>query len=161
MKRNTNKNTSVFPQRSAVATAVSAALLATSLPAHSQQVEEIIVTATKREETLQEVPLAITALTGDFTESVNLDDVKAEPVLQRGALPHLVPLAQDGFPGGWVEKRHDGPGASLRRSGPGPERCCSPGAAGSDGPARDAESWPVDAESDVALIWTTPGAERW
>jgi iron complex outermembrane receptor protein len=76
MKRNTNKNTSVFPQRSAVATAVSAALLATSLPAQSQQVEEIIVTATKREESLQEVPLAITALTGDFTESVNLDDVK-------------------------------------------------------------------------------------
>jgi iron complex outermembrane receptor protein len=49
---------------------------ATSLPVQSQEVEEIIVTATKREETLQEVPLAITALTGEFTESVNLDDVK-------------------------------------------------------------------------------------
>jgi iron complex outermembrane receptor protein len=76
MKRNTNEHTSVFPRRSAVATAVSAALLATSLSAQAQQVEEIIVTATKREESLQEVPLAITALTGDFTESVNLDDVK-------------------------------------------------------------------------------------
>ncbi|MDH3954694.1 MAG: TonB-dependent receptor, partial [Gammaproteobacteria bacterium] len=76
MKRNTNSHTSVFPRRSAVATAVSAALLATSLPVQSQQVEEIVVTATKREESLQEVPLAITALTGEFTQSVNLDDVK-------------------------------------------------------------------------------------
>jgi iron complex outermembrane receptor protein len=76
MKRSTTQQSSFYPQRSAVATAVSAALLATSLPAQSQQVEEIIVTATKREETLQEVPLAITALTGDFTERVNLDDVK-------------------------------------------------------------------------------------
>jgi len=76
MKRNTRKQSGFYPQRTAVATAVSAALLATSLPAHSQQVEEIIVTATKREESLQEVPLAITALTGDFTERVNLDDVK-------------------------------------------------------------------------------------
>jgi len=76
MKRSTSKKSGVFPQRTAVATAVSAALLATSLPAQSQQVEEIIVTATKREESLQEVPLAITALTGNFTESVNLDDVK-------------------------------------------------------------------------------------
>ncbi len=76
MKRSTRKQSSVYPQRSAVASAVSAALLATSLPVQSQEVEEIIVTATKREETLQEVPLAITALTGEFTESVNLDDVK-------------------------------------------------------------------------------------
>ena len=76
MKRSTTKQSGLYPQRSAVAMAVSAALLATSLPAQSQQVEEIIVTATKREETLKEVPLAITALTGDFTESVNLDDVK-------------------------------------------------------------------------------------
>lgn len=76
MKRSSRKQSGVFAQRTAVATAVSAALLATSLPAQSQQLEEIIVTATKREESLQEVPLAITALTGDFTESVNLDDVK-------------------------------------------------------------------------------------
>ena len=76
MKRDTNQHIRISPQRSAVATAVSAALFATSLPVQSQEVEEIVVTATKREETLQEVPLAITALTGDFTESVNLDDVK-------------------------------------------------------------------------------------
>ena len=38
--------------------------------------EEIIVTATKRAESVQDVPLAITALSGDFIESVNLNDVK-------------------------------------------------------------------------------------
>ncbi len=76
MKRSTRRQFGGFPQRTAVASAVSAAVLATSLPAQSQELEEIIVTATKREESLQEVPLAITALTGNFTESVNLDDVK-------------------------------------------------------------------------------------
>lgn len=52
MKRSTTKQSRIYPQRTAVATAVSAALLATSLPAQSQQVEEIVVTATKREESL-------------------------------------------------------------------------------------------------------------
>lgn len=52
--------------------------MATALntPAFGQQLEEIIVTATKREETVQEVPLAITALSGDFIRGVNLNDVK-------------------------------------------------------------------------------------
>jgi iron complex outermembrane receptor protein len=36
----------------------------------------IYVTATKREESIQEVPLAITAITGDFAQAVNLNDVK-------------------------------------------------------------------------------------
>ena len=49
MKRNTNKSIRVLPKRSAVATAVSAALFATSLPVQSQELEEIVVTATKRE----------------------------------------------------------------------------------------------------------------
>ena len=42
----------------------------------AQDIEEITVTATKREESIQDVPLAITALTGDFVRDVNLDDVK-------------------------------------------------------------------------------------
>jgi len=52
--------------------------MATALntPAFGQQLEEIVVTATKREETVQEVPLAITALSGDFIRGVNLNDVK-------------------------------------------------------------------------------------
>lgn len=39
-------------------------------------IEEIMVTATKREESIVEVPLAIIAFSGDFTRDVNLDDVK-------------------------------------------------------------------------------------
>ena len=42
----------------------------------AQEIEEITVTATKREESIQDVPLAITAYTGDFVKDVNLDDVK-------------------------------------------------------------------------------------
>jgi len=42
----------------------------------AQEIEEITVTATKREESIQDVPLAITAMTGDFVREVNLDDVK-------------------------------------------------------------------------------------
>jgi iron complex outermembrane receptor protein len=42
----------------------------------AQEIEEIRVTATKREESIRDVPLAITAMTGDFVRDVNLDDVK-------------------------------------------------------------------------------------
>ena len=38
--------------------------------------EEIIVTATKRNESIQDVPLAITAFTAETVKRVNLDDVK-------------------------------------------------------------------------------------
>lgn len=66
------------PQRTALSLAVSAALVATTLgtPANAQVIDEIIVTATKRAESVQEVPLAITALSGKFIEDVNLNDVK-------------------------------------------------------------------------------------
>lgn len=40
------------------------------------QEDEIIVTATKRAESIQDVPLAITAYSADFVREVNLDDVK-------------------------------------------------------------------------------------
>lgn len=44
--------------------------------AHAQMMEEIVVTATKRPETAQDAPIAITALSGDFTRETNLNDVK-------------------------------------------------------------------------------------
>ncbi|MCB1694069.1 MAG: TonB-dependent receptor, partial [Pseudomonadales bacterium] len=44
--------------------------------ADSNTIEEIVVTATKRAESIQDVPLAITALSGEFTKQVNLNDVK-------------------------------------------------------------------------------------
>ena len=64
--------------RRAIATAVSTAVVtsALSLPARSQVLEEVIVTATKRSESVQDVPLAITALSGEFVNEVNLNDVK-------------------------------------------------------------------------------------
>ena len=55
--------------------AVSAALISTS-PASAQSLEEVVVTATKREEGVMEVPLAISALSGDFIAETNLNDVK-------------------------------------------------------------------------------------
>ena len=66
------------PQRKVITVAVRTAILSTVLatPAVAQELEEVIVTATKRQESVQDVPLAITALSGEFTESVNLNDVK-------------------------------------------------------------------------------------
>ena len=64
--------------RNRLTTAVSTAVMATMVnsPAWAQSLEEVIVTATKRSESVQDVPLAITALSGDFVNKVNLDDVK-------------------------------------------------------------------------------------
>ena len=42
----------------------------------SRVIEEILVTANKRKTSIQEVPLAITAFTGEFTRDVNINDVK-------------------------------------------------------------------------------------
>jgi iron complex outermembrane receptor protein len=64
-------------RRTAIARSVSAAVMASVAgTAAAQEIEEVIVTATKREESIQDVPLAITAFTGDFMRQVNLDDVK-------------------------------------------------------------------------------------
>ncbi len=70
-----------FPavRRSHLAEAVTAAIagvMVASSTAYAQEIEEVMVTATKRSESAQDVPLAITALSGDFTREVNMDDVK-------------------------------------------------------------------------------------
>lgn len=66
------------PRRTLLASAVSGALLAGTAapPLQAQELEEIVVTATKRAESVMDVPLAITALGGAFIRDVNLDDVK-------------------------------------------------------------------------------------
>ncbi len=76
--KHTNSHKYWRPQRSAVSAAVSAAVVsaAFSSPAMAQELDEVIVTATKRAESVQDVPLAITALSGNFIENANLDDVK-------------------------------------------------------------------------------------
>jgi len=65
-------------RRSILAQAVSAALItgAFSQAAVGQELEEIVVTATKRAESVMDVPIAVQALSGDFMRDVNLDDVK-------------------------------------------------------------------------------------
>ena len=65
-------------RKKTLAGAVSAAVMASTLtaPAWAQTLEEVIVTATKRSESVQDVPLAITALSGEFMNKVNLTDVK-------------------------------------------------------------------------------------
>ena len=64
--------------RRRLADAVSATLIAglSAGQVAAQTLEEVIVTATKRSESVQDVPLAITALSGEFVNRVNLDDVK-------------------------------------------------------------------------------------
>src|SRR5262245_3951557 len=69
-------------RKTAVATAVGAALLAPlAAPSYAQQagadsgLEEIVVSARRREESLQTVPLAITAFSGESLEARGIDMV--------------------------------------------------------------------------------------
>ncbi len=68
------------PQRSDLARAVSIALIAGlasgPLLAQDLALDEIVVTATKRAESVMDVPLAITAMSGEFVRDVNLNDIK-------------------------------------------------------------------------------------
>jgi len=57
------------------AVATAPAVMLTAQPAYSQALEEITVTARKTTESLQEVPLAITALGEDDIERLNLQDL--------------------------------------------------------------------------------------
>lgn len=69
-----------LPQRKPLATAITTVLAASSLAvaarAQDGVIEEVIVTATKRSEDIMDVPIAITAMSGEFLREVNLDDVK-------------------------------------------------------------------------------------
>ena len=64
------------PKRTAISAAVAAALI--TVPAHAQQpkkkraLEEITVTATRVEESLQDVPIAVSALGGDDIEELGI-----------------------------------------------------------------------------------------
>ncbi len=64
-------------RKSPLAQSISAFLIASvASTGQAQVLDEIVVTATKREENIQDVPLAITAFTGSFIKDVNLDDIK-------------------------------------------------------------------------------------
>ncbi|MFU8817937.1 MAG: hypothetical protein ACNA7W_21520, partial [Pseudomonadales bacterium] len=68
--------------RGLLSRSISAATVATlaSVPVYGQapqgMIEEIVVTVQRRAEALSDVPLAITALSGEFIRDVNLDDIK-------------------------------------------------------------------------------------
>jgi len=66
----------VSPRPIALAVAGAIASASVLIPVQAQEIETVVVTATKRNESLQEVPLAITALSGDFTKKSNINDVK-------------------------------------------------------------------------------------
>ncbi|MCH8308785.1 MAG: hypothetical protein IH930_11700, partial [Proteobacteria bacterium] len=67
-------------ERTVLAQAISFALIAgvASGPVLAQEpaLEEIIVTATKRAESVMDVPLAITAISGESIRAINLNDIK-------------------------------------------------------------------------------------
>ena len=64
------------PHNSLARTALAVALAALTAPAFSQAaLEEIIVTAQKREQSLQDVPIAISALSGDALRSAVVNDI--------------------------------------------------------------------------------------
>jgi iron complex outermembrane receptor protein len=75
-----NKADLCKPEGTVLAKAISAALIAGvasgPLLAQEPELEVIIVTATKRAEDVMDVPLAITAMSGDFIRDVNLNDIK-------------------------------------------------------------------------------------
>lgn len=68
----------ICSQRSRIAQAVSMAILAGTAagPISAQQLEEVVVTATKRSESVLDVPISMTAMTGNEIRQVNLNDVK-------------------------------------------------------------------------------------
>ncbi len=64
-------------RRSRLAQAVSLALVAgVTAPAGAQQLEEVLVTATKRSESVLDVSVAMTAMSGDESRMLNLNDIK-------------------------------------------------------------------------------------
>jgi iron complex outermembrane receptor protein len=70
----------LVPQRSALSQAITIALVVGGAPgvalAQAGELEEITVTATKRAESIMDVPLAISAMSGEFIRDANLNDIK-------------------------------------------------------------------------------------
>jgi iron complex outermembrane receptor protein len=55
---------------------VAAALLATAVVAQERTIEEVVVTATKRPESLQDIPISVNAFTGDQIEAAGVKDIR-------------------------------------------------------------------------------------
>ncbi len=55
---------------------VAVALLATSVLAQERTIEEVVVTATKRPESLQDIPISVNAFTGEQIEEAGVKDIR-------------------------------------------------------------------------------------
>lgn len=80
---------SLFPARLTIASTIALSSMLV-LPAFAQGerprvLEEVVVTAQKREETLQEVPIAVSAVTGENIENLNITDLQG----LRGSVPNV------------------------------------------------------------------------
>ena len=74
-------------KKSSLALAISATLAAPFAAAQETQswaIEEVIVTSQKRMQTLQDIPIAVSAFTGDFIADAHITDVKALTTLTPG-----------------------------------------------------------------------------
>ena len=69
-------NISVKTKPLALAVAVSQVLLYQSVPAQAQSLEEVVVTARKRTETLMDAPVAVTAVSGQAMESQGISNME-------------------------------------------------------------------------------------
>ncbi|MGC6475526.1 MAG: TonB-dependent receptor [Parvibaculales bacterium] len=83
--------------------ALSAAIVMTPFAAHAQ-LDEIIVTAQKREQNLQDVPVAVTAISSDYIESRNITSIEnlssLAPNLKIERSPNNTTAAQISIRGG-------------------------------------------------------------
>ena len=69
------KNTRIISSRNAIALAVLTAGLVTNVQAEG--LEEVLVTAQKRSESLQDVPLAVTAFSGETMRDFGINNTQA------------------------------------------------------------------------------------
>ncbi len=85
-----------LPARRGLSTAIATIVASLSLGANAQQIEEVVVTAQKRSESLQEVPMSVSALASSDLEGLKFRDA-GEISAQ---IPNLqaVNTAGDGFP---------------------------------------------------------------
>ncbi len=81
MQNNHNKKFQRFPNKSfalaASSLAVGLSLSAVNATAEEAFLEEVVVTATKRKASLQDVPLSISAVSGDRLEAAGVQDFES------------------------------------------------------------------------------------
>ena len=69
---------------SALISSVSVVAMLATAPVLSQELDEIIVTATKREENLQQVALAVTAFSQEYLDKIGATDLERLDALTPG-----------------------------------------------------------------------------